>query len=126
MLISDSINKIADIRDLLKHCTKVVGKLHFKGHLIDEELQKKKVKEDVHELLDKMSNVNSILDIEQKTALSSGDDIDNDNSEPSEALAGETKSRVHKYKHLQQGVITRWNSAYEMINSWLALKDEEE
>ena len=125
LLMNDSMNKIAAIRDLLKHCKDVVSKLHFKSHLIDEELQKKKLKEDVNDLLEKINVANQILEMECRTAVNSVDESLQTNDDSNESsLDVDEQAKVFSYRHLQQEVITISNRAYEMLNSLLALKDE--
>ena len=124
-LMNNSKNKIAAIRDLLKHCKDVVSKLHFKSHLIDEELQKKKLREDVNDLLEKINVANQILEMECRIAVNSVDESLQANDDSNESsLDVDEQAKVCRYRHLQQEVLTCWNSANEMLNSLLALKDE--
>ena len=123
--MNDSMNKIAAIRDLLKHYKDVVSKLHFKSHLIDEELQKKKLREDVNDLLEKIKVANQILEMECGTAVNCVDESLQANDDSNESsLDVDEQAKVYSYRHLQQEVITYWNSAYEMLNSLFALKGE--
>ena len=69
LLMNDSVKKISELKDLLNHCRKVVTKLHIKGDLIEAELTKKNVKQDVENLLERIAKVNEILEAENKVPL---------------------------------------------------------
>lgn len=53
-------------------------------------------------------------------------DEDDDEAEHSELAHSSATSELHAktYRRLKQEIVTRWNSALEMINSLLSMKDE--
>ncbi len=141
LLMNDSVNKITELKDLLKHGRDVVTKLHFKGDLIEEELQKKNLKDDVEDLLNRIAKVNEILDAESRMPIydnSSETESDSDLANATASELGEAvpesgegdvrnsavmQTNQKRYRHLQQECITRWNSALEMLKSLLSLRD---
>ena len=97
---------------LVKHCKDVVTKLHFKSHLIEKELQKKKAGE-VAEDLEKILVAHQLIKCENFSPI---DSIYEPESEQSSANA------LPSYQNLQQEVITLWNSLLEMLSSLVRLK----
>ena len=96
--MNDSKNKIVAIRDLLKHCKDIVSKLYFKSHLIDEELQKKKLREDVNDLLEKINVANQIFEMECRTAVNSVDESLQANDDSNESsLDVDKQAKVRSY-----------------------------
>lgn len=60
LLTADSMHKVPEIRTLLKKCKEVISTLHFKGHLVAQEV-KNKLDAEAAELFEQIQEVNEQL-----------------------------------------------------------------
>ena len=108
LLMTDSLNRVDEIRDILLHCKEIVNTLHFKGQLLEDEIDNEKDRA-MMELLEKrislLHNEQSLDDLSPVT----------DDSDEGSAVAG------NSHKSLKASVATRWNSSLSMISSILDL-----
>jgi len=122
LLMTDGINKIPALRELLRRCKNIVTKLHFGGDIVEQEMQKTCATETVDKLCSQIAHAFEIVSCDNNMPISS-----NDNG--TEALVTDNVNVEYPtldraYRRLQQEVVTRWNSAVEMINSLFTRKNE--
>jgi hypothetical protein len=118
LLVTDGIHSIEDLTVLLQKCRDIVTSLHFKGALIENEIDGVNDKK----LIDSFVRVVELIDLEQQFPL---DDVDDPEAQPQPAHESSSGVRVtHRHETLKQYVCTRWNSYLNMIQSILDLKHE--
>jgi hypothetical protein len=112
-----------ELKELLTHCKKIVTKLHFRGDLVETEMLKTYTTDTVSQLLSQIGEAYEIASCDCTIPVL---EIEiEDNSPQADSGMSTTTTNVTKAFHrLQQEVVTRWNSALEMINSLLSLKNE--
>lgn len=92
LLMTDAINKLLAVNGIVQHCKDVVTKLHFKGHIVDEEMKKTDTLSNIHDMLDAVAKVHHILDCDANMPLVESDDEDSsrnstDNTETENATS---------------------------------------
>ena len=115
LLTVDSINKIADLVDLLKKCKQIVTSLHFKGYILCDELKSLKIEDRqiMDTLLDKIEKAREELNLNER--FSDGTDVgdvtgsrtsytDVSDAEPD---PGSAESKPHHHHTLKQEIPTR-------------------
>jgi hypothetical protein len=126
LLMNDGISKIPALRDLLVKCKNIVTKLHFKGDVVEQELLQVYSVESVSALLAQVDKASNISTCDTNAPVENDSDEDDDEAEHSDLAHSSATSESHAktYRRLKQEIVTRWNSALEMINSLLSMKDE--
>jgi len=127
LLVTDGLNKVPELKELLDKCSTIVTKLHFKEcELEDEDVSL----EDEDEKKQDSLALNTIMQkIEEVAAVAFGDADDPicDNDElqfqsQSGDISGKEpvqEIRIHKHRTLKKPVVTWWSSALHMIESIL-------
>ena len=133
LIMCDSINKIPELRELIVRCKEIVTKLHYKGDVIENEVRKLQCVNEVGEISKKVASAFEILTSESEMPLALADiynDCENvdDCSDASmshepEICAYDARGCGKSYKRLRQEVVTRWNSAHEMLSSLVSLEE---
>ena len=116
LITVDSIHKEAELNGLLQRYKRIVTVLHFKGHMIMEEVMIANDKE----LMDKIEKLQQELMADEDYPVIAPED---DAGSSSPAASAESAVTEHKHETLKASVPTRWNSCLEMIESVLDLFD---
>jgi len=67
--MTDAMNKVPELRELLVHCKDVVTKLHFKADIVQQEMEKLKNVEMANDIIDKVAEASKVLELEQNVSL---------------------------------------------------------
>jgi len=128
--MTDSINKIPALRELIASCNNIVTKLHFKGDIVEQEMMKMYNADVVAKLLSKVETAFEIVScdvnipVEDNQNTEGYDERNNTDDVAGVSAAQASTSTPKHYRRLQQEVVTRWNSALEMIDSLLSLRNQ--
>ena len=96
--------------------------MHFQGDLVEAELLKTYATDTVSQLLGQIGAAYDIASCDSNIPVV---EIESDgNSQQSDTGMSTTTSLGKTFHRLQQEVVTRWNSALEMINSLMSLRNE--
>lgn len=117
LLTVDSIDTVADVVELLKKCREMVTVMHFKAAIVEEELASVADKEMIIKLQRTISEAQTIVELDSQYPLSTDEDSD-------AAEEGEQHENQHRHQSLKGSCPTRWNSAFEMIDAIVDLKNE--
>ena len=122
------LEKLKPLVELVNQCKNIVVTLHFKKSLIEQELLKQEDKQVTEELLQKFSEAQQIIDLDDQLTHSADDEITADDEtaggivsqNPSDSLfASGSNSRVHQtLKGINN---THWNSTFHTVESFLQL-----
>lgn len=123
LIMTDGINKIPALRELISSCKTIVTKLHFKGDIVEQEMMKAYNADIVAKILSKVEAAFEIVSCDVNMPVENSQDTDGGDDFTDEAAQASTCT-PKQYRRLQQEVVTRWNSALEMINSLLSLKNQ--
>ena len=133
LIMTDAVNKIPELKDLINRCKDVVTKLHYKGDVVEHEMLKLQSAEMVDALVQKVAAACNVVNCESSMPL---DEMEDDDKGDAGSVigelgiktvmleSGEVDPPVRTYRRLRQEVVTRWNSALEMMSSLLSLKEE--
>lgn len=133
LLTVDSLYRIPQLRELVKKCKEIVHALHFKGHLVADEVQA----EADAELFQKIAKIQEQLVLDEDNPSSIPDEIASTTTsvvqdehikcvdsgvEQTDATPNPATSVGHIHMTLKNEVPTRWNSTLDMIESILDLR----
>jgi len=116
--MTDAMNKVPELRELLAHCKAVVTKLHFKADMVQQEMEKLKNVEMANDIIDKVAEAFKVLELEQNVSLESentqlSDVCEMDNDEQESINISQQKqniadgvTHVKQYRRLRQEVVT--------------------
>jgi hypothetical protein len=131
LLVTDGINKVPELVELLDRCKTAVVKLNAKCYIVENEQAKSKDREVMDQLMEKIAEVNRVLDVDQAIALGlpeSAHDVELSTDGSLESLSGSGTNHSdvlglghRNHSTLKQSCITRWNSVLTMIDSILSL-----
>jgi len=119
LLVTDGINQVPEIVELLHRCKAAVIKLDNKGCIVEKERTKSQDREFMDDLLDKIAHVTHVLNADETIS----DGIPESSSQP-EFSGIESDVGHHSHKTLKQSCITRWSSILTMVDSVLCLWTE--
>ncbi len=114
LLSADSINNIPEVAEVVQKCRNIVTVLHFKSHMVDDELAASDDKRVVDELVEKMSSVSELLDIDQQIVPGTDDAAEEE----------KPAHKEHRHQTLKAACPTRWNSLLVMLESIVQLQRE--
>ncbi len=126
LLTADSLDKEVLVTNLLKKCKDIVAQLHFKGHLIANEVRRQQN----DKLFDQLAKVqeelladeeNPVIDVSEETETHQ---LELENAQSSASSEAKTRIDNSKKYTLKGSVPTRWNSTLSMIESILHLQTE--
>ena len=109
LLVTDGIHNIEDLTVLLQKCRDIVTSSHFKGALIENEIDGVNDKK----LIDSFIHAVELIDLEQQFPL---DDVDDPKAQPAHKSSSGS-DLTHRHETLKQFVCVRWNSYLNMIQS---------
>ena len=69
LLITDGVNKVPDILSVLEKCKNITNALHFKGHLIQDELLNIKDESFVNYFMEKIQNASEIIHMDTDMSI---------------------------------------------------------
>jgi len=122
LIMTDGVNRIPELVELLKRCKAAVIRLDAKCYVVEDKQAKKKDREVMDDLLDKITRVKEVIQADEDILLGYPDS-DDDSAVEAENNA-DSPLREKKHKTLKQSGITRWNSTLTMIESTLCLWNE--
>lgn len=133
LLTTDSLNKIDEVKEVLDKCKQIVSTLHFKSMQMENEIQASCDKETINIMMDKLGEINQVLDMDNEVApqLESDADIPGDpctsnrmSHEPEEGESSKLKEIPHRHQTVKSATPTRWNSTLFMVESIVQLSVE--
>jgi len=129
LVMKDAMNRIPDLKELIRRCNDVVTKLHFKADIVQEEMERLLNAKVVHDIIARVEAAFEVLEFEQNIPLEdpeADEDGVNELSQEQTQTASGTGAPTHlkHYRRLRQEVITRWNSVLQMRSSLLSLREE--
>ena len=127
LLTSDAMTRVPDIMALLLKCKNIVTTLHFKAEVLESEVTATNDVIACAELLDKISDIKSVLDADDQFCIDENDEPMEEESVDIGDESANVATGLHHFKkvhRLQNEVPTRWNSSLSMIDSLLHLRAE--
>jgi len=120
LVVTDGLNRVCELTELLEKCSGIVTKLHFKGCDLQEEEEKKKDSLALSKIMEKIEEVTAVVANDTDDPVLDSTDSDDATMEDSDHHdEQEQATRTHKHKTLKKPVVTRWNSALHMVASIL-------
>jgi hypothetical protein len=131
LLMTDGINTIPDLVDLLTRLKSAIQRLDAKGYLVDGAKAKTADKEKMILFNEKIARIQEVLNADEAVTFLPDNDEDNRNNLPEERLYsdGQAESLVRlrppkQHQTLKTSNVTRWNSTLYMVDSALCLWGE--
>jgi len=119
-VVTDGLNRVCELTELLEKCSGIVTKLHFKGCDLQEEEEKKKDSLALSKIMEKIEEVTAVVANDTDDPVLDSTDSDDATMEDSDHHdEQEQATRTDKHKTLKKPVVTRWNSALHMVASIL-------
>jgi hypothetical protein len=112
LLMTDSINNVEDVTDILHRCRAIVTALHFKSVMVEDEVASTNDKKVIEDLDQKMADVSNMLEVDDQYTASIPDE-EEEKMQPS-----------HRHASLKAACPTRWNSTLQMVESIVQLQRE--
>ena len=133
LLMTDGVNIVPEITELVERCKNAVNRLGFKSYLVEDERTKMNDRESMYALAEKLEILSELLQADSNISI--GLEVDESNVDRPTGNAENAESgtnnisvsaRViqHEHQTLKQCCVTRWNSLLTMIDSVLCLWTE--
>ncbi len=120
--MTDGINKIPDLVDLITRLKQAIQRLDAKCYLLNDAKLKAADRAKMASIQDKIARVQEVLHADERLSLSVGDN--NMEEDDHDLHEHEHIERVRKHQTLKTSNVTRWNSVLYMIESALSLWEE--
>ena len=122
LLMTDGINTIPDMVDLLARLKSAIQRLDAKCYLVDDVKAKAADRAKMDLIQNKISTVQELLNADENISISFSDEREHVSEE--ERLLHDQNERERHHQTLKTSIVTRWNSVLYMIDSSLSLWDE--
>ena len=117
LLVTDGLNRVPDLAELLRKCGEIVKKLHFKGCEMRQEEHNFK---DISALADLMAKIQTVVtecDLDCQNPVTDNEGKTSSDMGEGEQDEKQATERTHNHTTLKKPIVTRWNSALHMIAS---------
>ncbi len=127
LLMTDGINAIPDLVELLNRCKTAVQRLDAKCCLVENAQTKVADRKTMDIIQEKISRVHEVISADENISLGIDNSLLENNGNSSNVNAygdSDNERSSHKHSTLKQSNLTRWNSVLYMIDSILTLWNE--
>ncbi len=120
LLMTDALNKIADLVDLITRLKQAIQRVDAKCYLLNDAKLKAADRAKMALIQDKIAKAQEVLNADEQLSLSVSENTENDH----DVNELEHVERVRKHQTLKTSIVTRWNSVLYMTDSALSLWEE--